>query len=69
MGFLNGPLTYFENQGDSAFKWIPANELGIADITNSNIGTAIADVDEDGISSPTTFRMTFSDVDELGSPT
>jgi len=48
MGFLNGPLTYFENQGDSAFKWIPANELGIADITNSNIGTAIADVDEDG---------------------
>ena len=47
-GFLNGPLYYFENQGDSAFKWIPANELGIADITNSNIGTAIADVDEDG---------------------
>ena len=47
-GFLNGPLYYFENQEDSAFKWTPANELGIADITNSNIGTAIADVDEDG---------------------
>lgn len=48
MGFLNGPLTYFENNGDGTFKWIPANELGIGDITNSNIGTAIADVDEDG---------------------
>lgn len=48
MGFLNGPLTYFENNGDDTFKWIPANDLGIGDITNSNIGTAIADVDEDG---------------------
>jgi hypothetical protein len=48
MGFLNGPLTYFENNGDGTFKWTPANELGIADITNSNIGSAIADVDEDG---------------------
>ena len=48
MGFLNGPLTYFENNGDGTFKWIPANDLGIADITNSNIGSALADVDEDG---------------------
>jgi len=48
MGFLNGPLTYFENNGDGSFKWISANELGIEDITNSNGGSAIADVDEDG---------------------
>jgi large repetitive protein len=48
MGFLNGPLYYFENNPDSTFTWHPANNLGIADISNSGANSTIADVDEDG---------------------